>query len=330
MKNLKIIPILAIVALLSACGESKQQKVKAPKFDKEGDAIEKADFFETLEFNSAGIDISNSKRIGSKVLTMSYGSSWATSVTRENKLYKETAELDFGNSKSEMDAKSAVIRSTSEWTSTDYTNYPNFGSEEESYKEMYDDYYQVVNFDGKDYYAYVNAKQKTVSIMGPAENVEERAEAFDYFAKSSFYYGVGLQYAEQMFNTASGASDEEIAKYWGFYKNGDTLTLSYNYEEEPVEVYDNPDSENPVLQYTEKNSATAKLQITFTGSSFKLVQYQEYNYECTYAVDIMGNMQYYAGDVYKEGRKFSLTSEMKDAKLNVKPVNYEGFYFYVS
>ena len=67
MNKLKFIPVLAVVSLLSACGQSSTfVTVKAPKFEKEGQEIEVEDFFKGVDTNVMALDFNNNKRMSSK------------------------------------------------------------------------------------------------------------------------------------------------------------------------------------------------------------------------------------------------------------------------
>ena len=67
MNKLKFIPILAAVALLSACEAKAGARLKAPKFAKEGEECEAEVAFDKITDGLDNLDTRDSKFIGSKV-----------------------------------------------------------------------------------------------------------------------------------------------------------------------------------------------------------------------------------------------------------------------
>lgn len=328
MNKLKFIPSLAIVALLSACGAKDVNKsVKEPKFEKFSKEVEKADFFEDLGKEIQKMDIvTNAKKLGSNVATLSAKELTDTTLTRDKKVFSDDYNVIAYDLDVKNDTKNIVSLGTGTNIITRGHKYSDKENAEMTQKNEFATYYQEVEYDGKDYLAYVNAKGKVVNPVSQASDENPIDIIFDGFLSEMLIYELGIYSAINKLSTIySIAADAPEAECYTFYEDGKAFTIVYEYAPEAEETRD---SETDALLQTNERKEVEKIQFVIDGQDLKLMQYQESSIKTTFIVDTTtpGSF-YYAGDVYEQVNKTTSSSSLQFKDVTVKPANIDGFVF---
>ena len=226
MKKLRLIPLLSLATLLSACSLFGG-KAKEPKFSKEGDEVTYDEFntaYQKAYMNSELNDTDS--KLGDRSLkgTASYS-------------VKGEAQFDYDN---------LVAKSTSEIKRTSKESSPEgTGSSTQTMKS--EEYYQFTKIDGTKYLVEANAKTQVYSPYRSVSSSSDEKDVFDLFVRSNF-----SSYS-YMFGNYVPSSKEE-AKDYLFYNNDDVLfTIVYN-----------EDDEEDVSYGTIKTKSKIKVQIDLT------------------------------------------------------------------
>ena len=125
MNKLKFIPVLAVVALLSACG-TKSEAVKAPKFDKEGAEVQYTEFMAGLSENAQALDIMGDKKAASFEMKSEAAELQSNVLTRDGKNFYTEYRFEEETNSGQYDSKSLVGKEktnrtiTEDYETTDY------------------------------------------------------------------------------------------------------------------------------------------------------------------------------------------------------------------
>ena len=327
MNKNKFIPVLAVVALLSACGvkNNKSESVKTPKFEKLGSEVEKEEFVNDFSTGLNGLAFKDSKLMGSKEGTYYYGYESDLTVKRDGKEIAGNNYKEITDEKFQMDAVACISNYTGTYKEISEQFSTLSGSKSKNVNgEKWDNAYQQVVYDNQNMYAYVDSLTKVVSLYGSVEDSQDLKLWHDYIAKGSLYYESGYDKVSGEFDYVSGMSEEDVTNYgYAFYKNGNMLSLTCNPEDGVYESRVDGLEEGELISST-KIEYSETFQITFTGENMKVVYHSEETNTTTYSLD-QGN--YRAGDVEVQKYIYSYMAEFKDANLNLKPINVEGFNF---
>lgn len=328
MNKLKFIPSLAIVALLSACGAKGVNKsVKEPKFEKFSKEVEKADFFEDLGKEIQKMDIfTNAKKLGSNVATLSAKELTDTTLTRDKKVFSDDYNVIAYDLDVKNDTKNIVSLGTGTYTLTRGQKYSDKENAEMTQKNEFVTYYQEVEYDGKDYLAYVNSNGKVVNPVSQVSDEYPIDILFDGFLSEMLMYELEIYSAISKLTTISNiAADAPEAEYYTFYEDGKAFTVVYEFAPAAEEIRDN---ETDALLQTNEEKEVEKIQFVIDGQDLKLMQYHESSIKTTFNVDTTtpGSF-YYAGDVYEQVNKTTSSSSLQFKDVTVKPANIDGFVF---
>ena len=323
MNKLKFIPVLAVVALLSACG-TKSEAVKAPKFDKEGAEVQYTEFMTDLTENAQALDIMGDKKAASFEMKSEAVELQSNVLKRDGKNFNSESRFEQETNSGQYDSKSLVGKEkvnrtvTEEYETTDYhyrrVNNTKFnGSVQE-----------VVHGDVH-YLGSVDIDCHVVGLMDEVTDEKPFDTLIDQYVKGDVYYYGGLNRAEGVFVSLSSLSEEALVNYT-FNKNDKTFTFTYKLEQLAQEEKNDQDEVVFVSDYV----VYTKTQMTFNGGNYKISQYYETKNVMTYKMDVMqNNTQYYADDVIEDISKGSYSASFTSKEVNLKPASTEGFMFMV-
>ena len=147
MNKLKFIPVLAVVSLLSACGESgKLASVKAPKFEKEGTEIEVEKFFEDVDKYAMSLDFNNNKRMSSKEIKSSYAYEDVDTYKREKEVLLHTVYQETDDGVIKYDAPHSLISVKGEYGFYNLEENKAYGNEQREDVSYYESMFQRVQY----------------------------------------------------------------------------------------------------------------------------------------------------------------------------------------
>ena len=309
MKNIKFIPALALIVLLSACNGSRQPTVKKPKFAKLGDEVQ----FEVFRDGLGSEDIYGvfgEEKLPSYVFKFNSSEKQEMKVkdgekvisSQDDKIqYLYDVKYDSKNLRAVM--KEDVI-SVSKASS-------DAGEKGYSIMDMTIDLgYQISKIDDKDYIViYENSSKSYEPTKDVSEmNAEQREEEFYNFAGGvlgsfmSDYFSDVLNYYESY--------DDETKSNYKFYKNGDVYTVKYSstneeeFESSGVKAY----------KVTTVYEDCVQFEKTKNGLKFKSSEVRERTVE-------MLDDPYYNGVRYKKGQILTENDyEYQDNSLVAKDV----------
>lgn len=323
MNKLKFIPVLAVVALLSACG-TKSEAVKAPKFDKEGAEVQYTEFMAGLSENAQALDIMGDKKAASFEMKSEAADLQSNVLKRDGKNFYSEYRFEEETNSGQYDSKSLVGKEktnrtvTEDYETTDY-HYRRVNN------TKFNGSVQEVVRDDVHYLGSVDIDCHVVGLMDEVTDEKPFNALMDQYVKGDVYYYGGLNRAEGVFVSLSSLSEEELVNYT-FNKNDKTFTFTYKLEQLAQEEKNDQDEVVFVTDYV----VYAKTQMTFNGGNYKISQYYETKNVMTYKMDIMqSNTQYYADDVIEDISKGSYSASFTSKEVNLKPASTEGFMFMV-
>ena len=323
MNKLKFIPVLAVVALLSACG-TKSEAVKAPKFDKEGAEVQYTEFMAGLSENAQTLDIIGDKKAASFEMKSEAAELQSNVLKRDGKNFYSESRFEQETNSGQYDSKSLVGKEktnrtvTEDYETTDY-HYRRVNN------TKFNGSVQEVVRDDVHYLGSVDIDCHVVGLMDEVTDEKPFNALMDQYVKGDVYYYGGLNRAEGVFVSLSSLSEEELVNYT-FNKNDKTFTFTYKLEQLAQEEKNDQDEVVFVTDYV----VYAKTQMTFNGGNYKISQYYETKNVMTYKMDIMqSNTQYYADDVIEDISKGSYSASFTSKEVNLKPASTEGFMFMV-
>lgn len=304
MKKLRLIPLLSLAALLSACSLFGG-KAKEPKFSKEGDEVTYEKFQE--QYSKAYMDselYDTDSKLGDRSLkgTASYSSTdlhkrGKKEINKEEDSYtvKGEAQFDYDN----LVAKStAEIKRTSKESSPEGT-----GSSTQTMKS--EEYYQFTKIDGTKYLVEANAKTQVYSPYRSVSSSSDEKDVFDLFVRSNF-----SSYSYMFGNYIPNSKEE--AKDYLFYNNDDVLfTIVYN-----------EDDEEDVSYGTVKTKSKIKVQIDLTDGKQAIRVSAVNKTETSYSKDYNS---YLDGDVVSEENVTYVDYSISSKDVNVKEVNLDDY-----
>ena len=323
MNKLKFIPVLAVVALLSACG-TKSEAVKAPKFDKEGAEIQYTEFMAGLSENAQALDIMGDKKAASFEMKSEAADLQSNVLKRDGKNFYSEYRFEQETNSGQYDSKSLVGKEktnrtvTEDYETTDY-HYRRVNN------TKFNGSVQEVVYGDVHYLGSVDIDCHVFGLMDEVTDEKPFNALMDQYVKGDVYYYGGLNRAEGVFVSLSSLSEEELVNYT-FNKNDKTFTFTYKLEQLAQEEKNDQDEVVFVSDYV----VYAKTQMTFNGGNYKISQYYETKNVMTYKMDIMqSNTQYYADDVIEDISKGSFSASFTSKEVNLKPASTEGFMFMV-
>lgn len=326
MNKLKFIPVLAIVSLLSACGQSSTfVTVKAPKFEKEGQEIEVEDFFKGVDTNAMALDFNNNKRMSSKEINSSYLYEEVDTYKRGKDVLLHTVYQEINKEIVKYDAPHSLISAKGEYGNNHLEENKFTGKKEDTNFSYFETMYQRVQYGDELSYACVDPKAQAIYMYGTDMDEYDIPSYADTIAKDIILYDMYLNTMEDVLNAldAASSSEEEIAK-WKTYQNKNTYTVTYTYELEPQDTVDSND--NTIVKFTTTCKFERKLQLKFDYNNFKVAYYYEDSATRTYKSNYYESGYYHAeGDVEEMVSKDSIQAELKEKDISLKELSYEGY-----
>lgn len=321
MKNYKLIPALALVTLLSACGTKSPTGAKKPSFAKEGKEVERDDFFKDFDEKFALLDFNGSKYMtSSKKITTSYdyyskfelGSSEGVRVSN-TQINKEEGTI-------EADVDNYILLVNEKRESASDNKSANGSYDKSTSKETFKYQAQKMQYDDKEYFGDADLVNKMFYIMSVIDDSHSLAEIFDDYLKGGFYYSLGLNEFSEMVEEAREASEIELPLF-KFSMNKNTYTCNYSFEE----VYKQKDSEDNLI-YSKTTKDTAKVQVVMEDGNFKMTYYtthyerREFETETTY-----NGLKIRPGDYVEINGSEARVSNVKDANAKLSLVDVSDF-----
>lgn len=308
MKNIRLIPILLVLPLLSSCGAGGNP----PSFSKEGVEVDFEDFQDQLELASEESELNMDVPLQDRITKGSYYSlnrnvqkRGGNEIYRSETISNSKAEfqLDFDNlvGKYVYEGKDVnkLVR-PSDTSNSDYT-----------YKDTI--YYQFNKISRVDYFVTASVNQKNYST----NNVSiSRDYHFNDFAASM------IQWQLMNFNEYKPSYEIDADGYL-FYVNGETL-FTYETSNERTEDIVNYDS-----SYGTKNiRSKIKCQLDLTDRKQAVRISYEVTTEYTYQKDYYGmsDRDYLAGDVVTNEERVYTDYYVDAQKVNVNPIDIDNYY----
>ena len=318
MKSFKFIPVLAVAALLSACGTSKATvSAKAPKFAKEGKEVEVAKFSEDAVAAISKIEyLDDEAKIGSKEVKVKNSAVQSSTITRNK---KEAAKQEIKKSEevvAQFDMKNNVCKAINKSAQSTLFKV-SYGYNEQYNEETETMYMQEAQYEGETWIvrAAVEAKQTTLMAKTesmPMETVLQLSvrDCVDtYFELSDM----------SSFIQVMPSMPSESLEHYKFYENGSVYTITYT-DEQSTEMM----SEDNVIVAKMTNKAVNKIQFEIKEGSIALRSMMESTTTTTYLED---TSSYLKGDVLESKTNQYAEVSAKDYKKNVKALNLEGYEF---
>ena len=271
MKKVRILPLLALVTLLSAC--NKGPVVKAPTFTKEGEQVTYAEFNTKLEASFKASELYDDGEgelpaLGDRVLKGSTSSSNVTIVKRNKKEIRKEESASSISAEQLYDYDNLVSKTT---TNTKETS--SIKTEEESSSGSStgksEVYYQFGRIDNTDYLLSVNSKTKSYRRSYEVSSGSTPAKTFDRYVRNN------ISSVQSLFSYyLPGESD---AKDYIFSNKENLYTFSAS-----TENNDELFKESLVKYATVKRTAKIKVQLDLTDGKQSLKLSYETRTETTY------------------------------------------------
>jgi hypothetical protein len=321
MKKYKLIPALALVTLLSACGTKSPTGAKKPSFAKEGKEVEREDFFKDFDEKFALLDFNGSKYMtSSKKITSSYDyySKFELGSSEEVRVSNTQINKEEGNIDVDVDNYILLVNQKGEYVSDSKS--ANGAYNKSTSKETYKYQAQKMQYGDQEYFGDADLVNKMFYIMGVIDDSHPLAEMFDDYLKGGFYNSLGLTEFSEMVQEAREASEIDLPLF-KFSINKNTYTCNYSFEE----VYKQKDGEDNLI-YSKTTKNTAKVQVVMEDDSFKMTYYttryerREFEAETTY-----NGYRIRPGDYVEINDSVARVSNVKDANVKLSLVDVSDF-----
>ena len=321
MNKLKFIPILAAVALLSACEAKASAYLKAPKFAKEGEECEAEVAFNKVLDGLQNLDTQDSKFIGSKVASYYNATQTVFTINRDGKFFEEHTETNTYEMKLQSDFNNKVItvetEKVEELTDKTLKAYSYSERDEETTKMRF----QKATYGNVDYYVCAHEDTKVADLYGSISNPGVLADEHDYFTKGHINYEMGINLINEYLEYVDNVSEETFANF-KFFDNDNISTMTYAWESDEMDV--NTSGENPVTYAKKKESSSEKFQFTFNNGNFKAVFYAENTVTFKYLMDKYG---YFEGDEVVQKDFYVWEINLDDTNKSLEVLDLTGYIF---
>ena len=321
MNKLKFIPILAAVALLSACEAKASAYLKAPKFAKEGEECEAEVAFNKVLDGLQNLDTQDSKFIGSKVASYYNATQTVFTINRDGKFFEEHTETNTYEMKLQSDFNNKVItvetEKVEELTDKTLKVYSYSERDEETTKMRF----QKATYGDVEYYVCAHEDTRVADLFGSISNPSTLADMHDYFTKGHINYEMGINLINEYLEYVDNVSEETFANF-KFFDNDNISTMTYAWESDEMDV--NTSGENPVTYAKRKDTSTEKFQFTFNNGNFKAVFYAEYIVNTKYVMDKYG---YFEGDEVVQKDFYLWEIEVDDTNKSLEALDLTGYIF---
>ena len=327
MKNLKIIPLLAIIPFVAGCNTNASKDVKFAQLGKE---VEFEDFAEELQdpdFLGVWGNISNN-RLPSAVITIDgYSSEVGKEVSKKKTVAKN---------KSVSEGK-AVFKYDSENLRTSLVSNSKYSSEIVDHgttntmtsESKYDYALQIskveVEGEEKECFVGVNKLDKMYNVYAEVGNMDYNGmrdfvenDIEGIYNDYDVFPNIFVQILDNYLNYPV-----ELKEKYTFYKGNKTYTIHYT-----DEYYsDSVDGSDGSLYYLTKYVVDEKYQIQITGQdSYKYVSsIKEENSTEYLKTYVDGDYTKYLGDKYEETLVYNTVVDVKTQKVTLKEVNLSKY-----
>ena len=319
MKNYKLIPLLAMTAILAGCGVNKG--AKAPKFAKLGEEISAAELIEAVNSTDFLGGWTNpeaetpSAKFVEKTSAQANEKIYSNKKVLQTTTYKESAETSFEIDMTSRRGKLNYIAESEENTKN------SLGTSKNSSKDVTNSIYQFCNSshtgEEKEYLIRADLDSKFFALMSGDVSTyadEDKLQVFydQVFSQTDFAY----PYEFMTFPSYYPGLSYEKQREYKLYKNNSIYTIVVEGDFTTPE-YD--PSHN--LINTRRNKSTVKMQIDVTeGSTYKYAISREVDYRVDYFENtFIGDQIIRAGD-YAEGKEVFY----KQVNVNVCEVKLEA------
>ena len=323
MKNYKLIPALAVVTLLSACGTKNPTGAKKPSFAKEGKEVERADFFKEFDEKFDLLDFNSAKHIASsEKIRTSYDYYSKFELGSSEGVRVSNTQINKSEGKIEADVNNYILSFEAKDSNVSDSKKANGSYEKNTGTAAIKYQAQKMEYGEKTYFGQADSVNNVVYLFNTIDDSNPLADAFDVYLKEGFNYYLGLSEFSGMVQNAREASEIELPLF-KFSINKNTYTCNYSFEE----VYIQKDSEDNLL-YSKTTKNTAKVQVVMEDDSFKMTYYtthyerREFEIETTY-----NGYKIRPGDYVEINDSEARVSYVKDANVKLSLVDVSDFEF---
>lgn len=310
MKNFKFIPVLAIAALLSACGVNKSASIKAPKFAKQGAEVSYTEFMNKLNeaFDASEINQKDAK-LSDRLITSKQSQTQKEVVKNGKKQVSKQEQVITFESKYQFDYDNCIGKaedvfkasSASEDAHGDKTT-------EDSEKETSQLQFGEGEHENQFYeYELENKYYRQVATLAEDETKEH---LFGTLIKETIYDSISM---------AMGIlpSSEAEAESYKFYVNGKVFTYTDGYDESG-DMKD--DDDNVFGTYTAKGDLKVQIDLTDGAQKLKVAMdvTETGKYTAAYA-------NYGEGDESKTEVKMYVDNSVQSKKVSLKAIDASEF-----
>lgn len=305
MHKIKFIPTIALAVILSSC--SLFGSGKAPKFDNEGDEVDKySDFYDRAMQAINRSEIMDSEaRFTDRTIKTSFYESRVSSVKRDRKEISKSEYTMNVKGESQYDVDNLVGKLTEESKQTSKGN-DQEGNGSYTYTAKGEGYYQFEKPNGSKALIYANTKTQQYSIRESVSSSRKQENIFDDLIRSELNNLVN-----QFYNYIPGSSND--AKDYLFYIKDDSLfTISLTKE-----------SSSSNENYDVVTKTKLKVQFDVTDKKQSLKVSSEIQNEYTYNSSENGHKKY---DVQTENninyREYTVSAK----SINVSAIDTSDYY----
>ena len=314
MKKIKVISVLALSVLLSACNVNKGISGSKPKFANMGNEINYAAFKE--EFNKAQAESEIAKedfQMGDRVLTMKSYSSEVGSVKRGKQVLMKMDNKASEDAKMSFDGDNHIGKMEMEEKESNYTK-DLVEEQKESESNKTNAQYQLGKYENKDWYLYADLIGKEYI---PVVELNEVVTA-DYFMNYMGSRSIDSALAQV---ASSIPSDEAEAEGWKFYQNGKVFTWVYEIDADE----EKKESETVYAHFHGKG--LVKGQIDFTDGKMYAKLLEEIKTTGEYVADYG---TYKSGDKVSEELKTYVDCSAIAKKVSLKEIDLADYKLYLN
>ena len=299
---MRLIPVLAVIALLTSCNGSGS--LKAPTFAKEGDEVKYNEFSTkyqeaVLENEFANLSIS----LKDRVAKFSYSSYDLSIRKRDNKEYYKDEAQTVGTGEEQFDYNNKVGKMVGEIKYTRKNTSPE-GNINQTSNNKSETYVQFGNANGTPGLILLNVKQKTYSLYN---NVADNEKNFDTFVRNELSMFAG-EYSQ--FNMY--LPDASNARDFLFYIKDETQFTYASNKEDQINYED----------YSSSSRLKLKAQIELADKKEAVRISYNYYEERTYRRNIDGFIK---GDVETRESVSYIEYVLNAKDVNLQKASLDGY-----
>lgn len=315
MKKTKLLFLVLAVPLLIGCGGSAANKTaKSPKFAKEGEKVEGADFLTKVNdaFNSCAF--AKDDLLGSAVAVIKEAGNEKSELVRGGKKVESAQEYGEVNYDVKYDAEHSILRMNAKMTEAEESDNGNTKTSVSAKQEM-NRSYEGAQVNGANHLVLIDLNEKSYASEELISGDKTVAKELDSYVKMMM--GM-MAYSTFMSPISSYAtmSEEQKAKF-NFYQTGNVFTYTYEDKVENNEV-----KEDETVVRVENESVSKKYQLDFTEGKMALRTYSEEIGSVEYKV---ATGEYGVGDIAKEEEKAGMELTYTTKKVSLKNTDLSKF-----